>query len=97
MALVPTPAIPVSRRGPFGDFRPKVDYGANEREKTMTQVQLVTGSGDEDVKVRASTFVFALGERLIIIITLYKSWRIILALVHPSNPTWFSPIRSFKY
>jgi hypothetical protein len=51
MALVPTPTVYASKRGPFGDFRPKVDYGANEREKNMARVQLVTGSGNEDVKV----------------------------------------------
>ena len=58
MALVPTPAPSGSRRGPFGDFRPKVDYGANLREKNMTRVQFVTGSGDEDVKVRVAIPVF---------------------------------------
>lgn len=55
MVLVPHPVSPTSSAvqedAPFGDFQPQVDYGQRERERVAQEVQLVTGSGDEDVKV----------------------------------------------
>lgn len=50
MSLVPPPKDE-AQIGPFGMYQPSVRYKSNQNERENGEIRLVTGSGDEDVKV----------------------------------------------
>lgn len=53
MELVPSPLVEVPLR-PFGEFEPEARYTSENNTWEKGEIRLVTGSGDEDVKVNTT-------------------------------------------